>query len=217
MPMSIDTILQIVILILSVVVHEVSHGLMAYRLGDPTAKYAGRLTLNPISHLDPLGSFLIPLLLAISGTGVIFGWAKPVPYNPYNLTNQKWGPALVGLAGPLSNVALALLAGVSMRALLVTGADTDLFILKVLALVITINVLLLVFNMLPIPPLDGSKLLFAVLPISENTKMTLEQYGFIFVFAFLFAFSSILRILLELALGLFSRYIIGDNIIQFLI
>lgn len=211
-----DIILQIVILIFSVVVHEVSHGLMAYRLGDPTAKYAGRLTLNPINHLDPLGSFLIPLLLAISGSGVIFGWAKPVPYNPYNLRDQKFGPALVGLAGPLSNIALALIAGVAMRALLVAGIDPELLVMKVLALIVTINILLTVFNLIPIPPLDGSKLLFAFLPISENTKFNLERYGFIFVFVFLFLFSSILSVVMYYILGIFSHYVIGDNIAGYL-
>ena len=117
--LAMDGFLQIAILIFSVVIHEVSHGLAAYWLGDSTAKYAGRLTLNPLSHMDLWGSFLIPLLLLFSGSGIIFGWAKPVPYNPYNLRNQKWGPVLVGLAGPFSNVLLALVAGVVLRTLLV--------------------------------------------------------------------------------------------------
>ncbi len=181
-----DIILQISILIMSVVVHEFSHGYAALLLGDPTAKYAGRLSLNPMKHLDPWGSVIIPLLLVVSSAGIIFGWAKPVPYNPYNLRDQRYGPAIVGAAGPLSNLALALLAGVAMRAMLVAGIQDGLA-LQVLATVILINILLLVFNLLPIPPLDGSKLLFAVLPISEHTKMTLDRYGFVILLAFLMA------------------------------
>src|SRR4030042_4322835 len=100
------------ILIMSAVVHEVSHGLAAFWLGDPTAKYAGRLTLNPIKHLDPFGSFLLPLLLIVFRSPIIFVSAKPVPYNPYNLRDQKYGPAIVGAAGPLSNIFVALAFGI---------------------------------------------------------------------------------------------------------
>lgn len=208
-------ILQIVVLIFSVMIHEVSHGLAALWLGDPTAKYAGRLTLNPVKHLDLWGSFLIPLLLIVSQVGVIFGWAKPVPYNPYNLRDQKNGPAIVGVAGPLSNLMLALIAGVSLRALLVLGVNESLFIYDVLVVFVIINVLLLVFNMLPIPPLDGSKLLFSILPISEQTKSMLEQYGFILLFVVIFVFSSVLSALMFGVLNLFSNYIIGVNILGF--
>ena len=130
-----DFILSIAILIMSVVVHEVSHGYAAFLLGDPTAKYAGRLTLNPIKHLEPWGSVFIPLFLAISNAGILFGWAKPVPYNPYNLKNQKYGPAIVGAAGPLSNLALALFAGITMRAFFVAGIFEG-FVLQVLATII---------------------------------------------------------------------------------
>ncbi len=146
-----NLIISILVLIFSVVVHEVSHGYVAYLLGDPTAKYAGRLTLNPLKHLDPWGSFLVPLLLFISNVGVIFGWAKPVPYNPYNLRDQKKGPALVGLAGPLSNLALALLAAVFVRSFLVFGILMEGLAAQFFLTVILINILLLVFNMLPIP------------------------------------------------------------------
>lgn len=211
-----EVFLQIAVLIFSVVIHEVAHGLAAYWLGDPTAKYAGRLTLNPLSHLDIWGSFLIPLLLVFSGVGIVFGWAKPVPYNPYNLRDQKWGPAIVGVAGPLSNVLLALLAGVGLRALLVFGADENLFLFPLLATFALINVLLLVFNLLPIPPLDGSKLLFAILPISEHTKASLEQYGIVFVFIFLFMFSGVLNFILQIVLGFYSSWVVGAQIGNFL-
>lgn len=211
-----DSFLQIVILIFSVIIHEVAHGLSAYWLGDSTAKYAGRLTLNPLSHLDLWGSFLIPLMLVFSGSGIVFGWAKPVPYNPYNLKNQKWGPVIVGMAGPFSNIFLALIAGVALRALLVFGVDESLFIFPFLATFAVINVLLLVFNLLPIPPLDGSKLLFAFLPISEHTKVSLEQYGFIFLFIFLFMFSGIFHFILGVVLNFYSNWIVGVQVSTFL-
>src|SRR4030043_69533 len=108
-------IIQIAVLLMSVVIHEVSHGLMANHLGDSTAKYAGRLTLNPIKHLDLWGSLIIPLSLLIIGSPILFGYAKPVPYNPFNLKNKKWGPAMVAAAGPGSNLIIALLFGLTLR------------------------------------------------------------------------------------------------------
>ncbi|MEA2006848.1 MAG: site-2 protease family protein [Patescibacteria group bacterium] len=210
-----DFILPIAILIMSVVIHEVSHGYAAFLLGDPTAKYAGRLTLNPIKHLDPWGSVFIPLFLAISQAGILFGWAKPVPYNPYNLKNQKYGPAIVGAAGPLSNLALALFAGVTMRAFFVAGIFEG-FVLQVLATIIFINILLMVFNFLPIPPLDGSKLLYAILPVSEHTKMTLDRYGFVILIAFIFLFGSIIQNIVIFVLQWFAKIIVGVSLVDFL-
>src|SRR3989344_7390564 len=104
-------IFQVAILVMSVVIHEVSHGFMAYALGDSTAKYAGRLTLNPLPHIDPFGSIILPCVLSLLPGGIIFGYAKPVPYNPYNLRNQKWGPALVAGVGPCANLLVALVFG----------------------------------------------------------------------------------------------------------
>lgn len=202
---------QIIILIISVVIHEVSHGLAAYALGDPTAKYAGRLTLNPIKHLDLLGSVLLPLFLFITNAGLIFGWAKPVPYNPYNLRSQKYGPAIVGLAGPLSNVVLALIAGIGLRIILVTGSDF--FLLEeILNNFLSINVLLTVFNLFPVPPLDGSKLLFAIIPISEHNKMVIEQYSFLFFLIFISLFGSLISVVYLKALELFTDYIVLFNL-----
>ena len=214
--MSLGIILSIIVLIFSVIVHEVSHGLAAFWLGDPTAKYAGRLTLNPISHLDFWGSFVVPVALVFSGIGVVFGWAKPVPYNPYNLKNQKYGPAIVGVAGPLSNFAMALIAGIGIRILLAIGVNENLLVFSVLALFVYINILLLIFNLLPIPPLDGSKLLFAFLPISDHTKSVLDQYGFVILFLFIFMFSSVIGILTNLVLSLFTNFVIEVNIMGFL-
>lgn len=152
-----DTLFAIAILVMSVVFHEVSHGYVALLLGDPTAKLSGRLTLNPLKHLDPVGSVLIPLLMAFSG-GPIFGWARPVPYNPYNLQAGKWGPGLVGAAGPLSNLLLASIFSVFFRMFPQPPLD------EAFAAVVYINIGLAIFNLIPVPPLDGSKLLFALLP-----------------------------------------------------
>ena len=173
----------IAILILSVVVHEVSHGGVAHALGDPTAKNLGRLTLNPLKHLDLWGSFIIPLLTLLLA-GFIFGWAKPVPYNPYNLRNQRWGPALVAVAGPLSNVILALIFVAIVR--IVPATSTFPSLALGLDLIIYVNLLLAVFNLVPVPPLDGSKILAALLPYRfERALLALEQYGFILVIIFI--------------------------------
>jgi Zn-dependent protease len=156
----IDIIFGIAILVMCVVVHETAHGYTALALGDPTAKYAGRLSLNPLRHLDFLGSFVVPLVTSLFG--MTFGWAKPVPVNPYNLRGGRTGEALVALAGPLSNILLAVGFGLIVR----IGFQMQLLplsFLKISTLVVSINVLLAIFNLIPVPPLDGSKLLFAIL------------------------------------------------------
>ncbi len=152
-------------LIFSIIVHEVSHGFAAEMLGDPTARLQGRLTLNPIPHIDPIGSVLIPAILVLSGSGFLFGWAKPVPYNPYNLKNQKWGEAIVAAAGPAVNILLALVFGMLVR--FGTGTLSTSFI-ELASIIVFINIMLAFFNLLPIPPLDGSKLLKAILPYNAN-------------------------------------------------
>ncbi|OHB18891.1 MAG: hypothetical protein A2854_03505 [Parcubacteria group bacterium RIFCSPHIGHO2_01_FULL_56_18] len=156
----IDSVFLIIVIMFSAIIHEVMHGVAADRLGDPTARYAGRLTLNPIPHLDPFGSILLPLMLSLSGSPIFFGWAKPVPYNPYNLqANPRWGEAIVAIAGPLSNFALALIAALVIRANIL-----PLEIAGAVFLVVVVNVMLGIFNLIPIPPLDGSKVLSALLP-----------------------------------------------------
>ena len=180
-----DFIFIIIILIMSVVVHEVSHGYAALALGDPTAKYQGRLTLNPLNHLDPIGSFLVPLLGYFAG-GFIIGWAKPVPFNPYNLRNAKWGEALVAIAGPLSNISLAFIFGLLIR----FGSNLIILnqaFLSLASFVVIINITLAIFNLVPIPPLDGSKILFALLPYKwQGIRESFEKYGLILVFIFIF-------------------------------
>ena len=222
----INYIFIVAILILSVVIHEVSHGYIAYLLGDPTAKRAGRLSMNPFKHLDLTGSFIVPLmLLVLSRFSFVFGWAKPVPYNPYNLKNQKWGPGLVAVSGPLSNFliagAFALVAlflpldptakteigsaAVNGAAIFGAGYAPALFYFS--SMVVWINVFLGIFNLIPIPPLDGSKVLFSFLPYKwNNAQIFLEKYGFFLLLFFLFSFSSILLpvvfFLFQLFLGL---------------
>jgi Zn-dependent protease len=153
-----DTLFVLVVVIFSAIVHEVMHGVAADYLGDKTARYAGRLTLNPLPHIDLFGSIVLPLLLALSGSPIFFGYAKPVPYNPYNLRPGRFSEAIVAGAGPLSNFVIALVVGLLIRTG-VFGAAADIFFIIVL-----INVMLCLFNLIPIPPLDGSKVLEALLP-----------------------------------------------------
>lgn len=184
---TIDLIFLIVVLIMSVVVHEVSHGYTAYLLGDPTAKYAGRLTLNPLKHLDPLGSVILPIFLAIVPPHIVFGWAKPVPYNPYNLKYTRWGDLIVAAAGPLSNISLAVIFGLLIRADLVSSF-LPLSFLTIAGTIVLVNLVLAVFNLIPIPPLDGSKILLGILPLhlSVRSRIFLERYGLIFLLIFIF-------------------------------
>lgn len=186
-----EWIFLIIILIFSAVIHEVSHGTMANYLGDSTAKYSGRLTLNPLKHLDFFGSFLLPLLmlLATRGRGPVFGWAKPVPINPYNFRDQKYGSAKVAAAGPAANFAVALFFGLALRFFPAISAVSGLDL--IFSYIVYINLLLAIFNLLPVPPLDGSHILFTFLPQGlENLKIFLSQFGlFILLFIIFFLFN----------------------------
>lgn len=176
---SLVVIFQLAVLIFSVMVHEISHGAVALRLGDPTAKNAGRLTLNPLKHLDPFGSLFLPLMMFFLG-GPIFGWAKPVPYNPLRLKNPKIGAGLIGAAGPLSNLLLAGVFGLLLRgiALYASGGMGETLYLF-LQMIILINIALAVFNLIPVPPLDGASILFVFLPESQyKLRAFLSRYGF---------------------------------------
>lgn len=187
-----ELIIAIVFIILSIIFHEVAHGYVAYWLGDPTAKYAGRLTLNPVPHIDPIGSVLIPGLLALSGSSFLVGWAKAVPYNPYNLRYGKWGEALVGFSGPLTNIIIAFVFAMLIRFDLLASLGSG--ALSVAVLVTLANLSLAILNLIPIPPLDGSKVVAAFLPHQlerpyrqlENLTYALGPFGLLIVLIIVF-------------------------------
>ncbi|HMB66032.1 MAG TPA: site-2 protease family protein, partial [Patescibacteria group bacterium] len=200
----------IVAVIMSAIIHEFAHGWMAYQLGDETAKNAGRLTLNPIPHLDPLGSIILPLLLVFSGSPFVLGWAKPVPYNPYNLKDPEYGDLKVALAGPGSNFLLAIFFGLVARftapavmlkqtlissffqgnfeAVLGEMSGSLLVSIFVMSMIICfVNLILMLFNLIPVPPLDGSKVLMTFLPADWQIKFQqIEPYGIFIVLFLLF-------------------------------
>ncbi|HAQ02287.1 MAG: Peptidase M50 [Candidatus Nomurabacteria bacterium GW2011_GWD2_36_14] len=193
MPMqAIDGIFYIVVLIMSVVVHEVAHGYTAYLLGDNTARNSGRLTLNPIKHLDPFGSVILPLLLVLMQAGFVIGWAKPVPYNPANLRDEKKGTFFVSIAGILANLILAIVFGILIRfAPLFIGVAFLGAFYKIASIIVLLNLVLALFNLIPIPPLDGSKVLFSFLPVKYRyIENFLEKWGmFLLLFFIIFLWS----------------------------
>lgn len=209
--MELATIFFLIILILSIIVHEVAHGFAAEMLGDPTARLQGRLTLNPLPHIDPLGSVLLPVLLVFTGSPFLFGWAKPVPYNPYNLRNQRWGEAIVAAAGPGVNIVLALIFGLLVR---FGGSVFTPAFLFFVAIIVKVNILLALFNLLPIPPLDGSKLLKTLLPYRagmafQRFESSITSQGFIVLFFVLFLFMSVVGKVFETVAGLFFAVLTG--------
>ncbi|MBP9821782.1 MAG: site-2 protease family protein [Candidatus Pacebacteria bacterium] len=180
------TLFSIIVLIFSVILHEVAHGVVAVRLGDPTPRLQGRITLNPIPHIDLFGSIILPLLLVITGSGIVLGWAKPVQYNERNLTDKKYGALKVAMAGPLTNIVIALLFGLLSYLALVLGLFTSAF-MTIASIVILVNLSLACFNLIPIPPLDGHYLLFAFLPASwHRFRETLRRQSFILMILMVF-------------------------------
>ena len=180
-----SSLFNLAILIMSIVVHEVSHGLAALWQGDRTAQYQGRLTLNPIKHIDPVGSIIVPLLCALLPGSLMFGWAKPVPYNPYNLKNGRTSEFLVAFAGPLSNL---LIAGLGALVIRTFGAGLPDATISILASTILINLVLAIFNLVPLPPLDGSKILSNLLPYQASQKLNqfYVAYGLFATIFFIF-------------------------------
>ena len=205
--MDVQFIFSLIILLFSVIIHEVAHGYAALSLGDRTAAYAGRLTLNPIKHIDPMGTIVFPLVTLLLPGSFMFGWAKPVPFNPHNLRNKKWGEAIVAAAGPLSNILLALIFGAFIRFYLIPngliGGPAGLLS----QVIVMINITLAVFNLVPIPPLDGSKIISAVLPRQFMVvREKIERFGFVGVIIFLIFiwqfFAPLIPFLFRLSTGL---------------
>ena len=202
-----EILFSAVIIIFSIVIHEVSHGAMANILGDPTAKREGRLTLNPIKHIDPIGTIILPIFMILTvGKGI--GWAKPVPVNPYNLRDQKYGSLKVAIAGPGANLLVALVFGLLIRFLLSLGFVSAGFYYMA-GFTVLINIVLAIFNLIPIPPLDGSHILFTFLPGSmDRFKIFFSQFGFVVLIFLLFFFSSFFRFLSNFAELIFF-FIVG--------
>jgi len=208
MEQAILIIFYIVTLVYSIIFHEVSHGVVALWLGDKTAKYSGRLSLEPLRHIDPIGSIILPLFMILT-TGFAFGWAKPVPYNPYNLRWSKWGSVVVAFAGPVTNFIIAAIVAIGASFINVSVAQKYtivtylmsaqwsslvhvvvgsplLIAYAICAMIIFWNVLLGTFNLMPVPPLDGSKLIFTIFNIPQRVQMFLEQWGFFILILILF-------------------------------
>jgi Zn-dependent protease len=179
------TLLVLVMLGIAFPIHEFAHALAAYRLGDGTAKLMGRLTLDPRAHFDQMGGLLLAITVMLTSFG--FGWAKPTPYNPRNLGGGRWGEAIVSAAGPISNLVLAIAGAIPLRYIYATGMDVGL-LTNFLELFVQINLVLMVFNLIPIPPLDGSKVLFAFLNprTAWQVRPVLEQYGFLILIGAMF-------------------------------
>lgn len=203
------TILSLIILLFSVIIHELAHGYVAYSLGDPTAKYEGRLTLNPLKHLDPFGSVILPLLLFIAGSPFLFGWAKPVPVNPYNFRDKKWGELKVSIAGPASNILLAVLFGLMFRFMPEAIILGNQGLRIALGYIIAINIWLAIFNLIPIPPLDGSWILFSFLPDSLYVVKTfLKQYGIVILVLLILFGGSLWYLITSLLFNLLTGHLL---------
>jgi len=204
-----NAIFYIIILVMSIVIHEVSHGFMAEYFGDDTARNAGRLTLNPIPHIDIFGSILLPAILILTHAGFLFGWAKPVPYNPNNLSNRKWGTIAVASAGVLANFLIAIIFGIIVRfaPFILPASILSANFYFIISAIVVVNLALGIFNLVPIPPLDGSKILFSFLPEKAFSFMiTYERYALILLLIFIVFFSDylfpILAFLFHLITGL---------------
>ncbi|HMS92057.1 MAG TPA: site-2 protease family protein [Candidatus Saccharibacteria bacterium] len=199
--------LYLTIVVIALTIHEFCHAWAGHMLGDVTAKQEGRLTLNPMSHIDPFSTLLLPAALIFLGSPVVFGAAKPVPFNPYAVRYGKWGAALIAIAGPTSNLLMATVVGLYLRVFDVTGVAGQFLLQFVL-----INLAFFVFNMIPIPPLDGSRVLYVVLPSSLQDIMDqIEKYGIIVIFAFLLIFYQLFSPLIISAVTWLATLILGQS------
>lgn len=202
----------VIILIFSIIAHEVAHGLMADYFGDRTARHAGRLTLNPISHIDLFGSIILPVLSIFSGTGAIIGWAKPVPYNPYNLTNQRTGEAFVAAAGVMMNFLIAAAFGLFYRygsMYLPLGTP----VLDISLIIVTVNLSLGLFNLLPLPPFDGLRIITSLVPtFGRKILNVIDRFGTAFTLVSLFIALAIWPYIYPVV-GVISKIITGQNVL----
>lgn len=204
-------IFTIVVLIISVIIHEVAHGYAAHALGDPTARLAKRLTMNPFRHIDPVGSVVVPGALVLMNAGILFGWAKPVPYNPYNLKNQRWGEAFVAVAGVATNLFLAVLFAVIAR---YAAANGEVLLAGMASTITLVNLYLGIFNLLPIPPLDGYTFLRGLLPTKsalafQEFEERLRQGGIVTLIVVLLVFSYFLAAPFTAVVSWIFRLLIG--------
>ena len=197
-------IIVLIVILFSMTLHEAMHGFMAYWLGDDTARLSGRLTLNPIRHIDPFLTLLLPLMLAAIGAPV-FGGAKPVPFNPARLKYDEWGAALVAAAGPLTNFVIAFLL---FAGYVVAGTPQSGFVAQFLVTGVYVNLGFFVFNMIPFPPLDGSRVIYALAPDFVRRGMeVIEQYGIVVIFAIILLASSFIgRFMLAAINGIYHLF-----------
>ena len=210
-----EYIVLIAVLLFSIIIHEVAHGFVAYKRGDPTAKLLGRLTLNPLPHIDLFGSIIFPAILLLAGTMAkstfVFGWAKPVPINMLNLKNPKKDMILVSLAGVTANFLLAVVAGIIMFFIRNFFYDVTsmISVYRILYFIVNINIVLMVFNLIPIPPSDGSRVLVFLLPKELAIKYAkIERYGFIIILALMV--TNILQIIIGPIASFLIRLLIGS-------
>lgn len=202
---AIDGIFYVIILIMSVVIHEFAHGYSAYLLGDNTARLSGRLTLNPLKHLDIFGSIVLPLLLILSSAGFVIGWARPVPYNPNNLRKGRWGNIIVSSAGIVANISMAIIFGLLIRFAPHIGIISGDPFFEITKVIVVTNLVLALFNLIPIPPLDGSKVLFSLLPAQARAiENFMEKWGIFLLLLFIFFIWSKLSPLIYLAFSLIT-------------
>ncbi len=202
-----SAIIYLLVIFPSVILHEYMHGQAARMLGDDTAYLSGRLTLNPLPHIDPLGTIIVPLVLSLAGSPAVIGWAKPVPVNPYYFKDRRKGMMLTSLAGPLTNLTIAALAGLLIRLNLFSAGSIFGYYLVYLCY---LNILLAVFNSVPVPPLDGSKILSGLLPRELANKYNrLEEYGMALIFILIFVFGGPFFRVLDIFINFFFRIFAG--------
>ena len=205
---AISFIFSVAVLIFSVIIHEISHGAVASHLGDQTAKNAGRLTLNPLRHIDFVGTIILPIFLILT-TGRGIGWAKPVPINPYNFRDQKYGSLKVAIAGPASNLLIALIFGLLMRFTLSFNFLSPAFF-QAIYFIVSVNILLAVFNLMPVPPLDGSHIFFSLLPKSTlGAQIFLARFGFLILIFLIFFFPTFNNLLSYITGAIFNLIVGG--------